>query len=104
MAVPTIYAKLIEFFHKNVDEKAGTFLGKSFEEIRKICDKEIRLMVSGSATLPQVFDSSNHTSQLYFRIEVILVKHGRILICCPRFGARANTKQILVFGYISKYE
>ncbi len=54
MAVPTIYAKLIEFFHKNVDEKAGTFLGKSFEEIRNICNLEIRLMVSGSAALPQV--------------------------------------------------
>ena len=52
MAVPTIYAKLIEFFHKNVDK--GTIFNKSFDEIRQICNREIRLMVSGSAALPQV--------------------------------------------------
>jgi hypothetical protein len=54
MAVPTIYAKLVNFFHKNVDSGKGTFSGKSFDEIRKICRREIRLMVSGSAALPQV--------------------------------------------------
>ena len=55
MAVPTIYAKLIEFFDKNVDKTTnGSFLGKSFDEIRQICNREIRLMVSGSAALPQV--------------------------------------------------
>jgi hypothetical protein len=54
MAVPTIYAKLIEYFVKNADPKSQTFFGKSFDEIRNICRKEIRLMVSGSAALPQV--------------------------------------------------
>jgi hypothetical protein len=54
MAVPTIYAKMIEYFVKNVDQKSKTFFGKSFDEIRNICRKEIRLMVSGSAALPQV--------------------------------------------------
>lgn len=54
MAVPTVYAKLIEFFHKNADPKTGTFSGKSFEEIRDVCRREVRLMVSGSAALPQV--------------------------------------------------
>jgi long-subunit acyl-CoA synthetase (AMP-forming) len=55
MAVPTIYAKMIEYFVKNVDQKSQTFFGKSFDEIRNICRKEIRLMVSGSAALPQVW-------------------------------------------------
>ena len=59
MAVPTIYAKMIEFFHKNTDTKTGKFSGKSFEEIRTVCLREIRLMVSGSAALPQVYPSSN---------------------------------------------
>jgi hypothetical protein len=54
MAVPTIYAKLIEFYRKKSDPETGTFLGKSPEEIRQICTDQVRLMVSGSAALPQV--------------------------------------------------
>ena len=69
MAVPTIYAKLIEYFHKNVDVKTGTFLGKSLDEIRNICNKEIRLMVSGSAALPQVFFEVFKSQILFRKIE-----------------------------------
>lgn len=48
MAVPTIYVKLLQYFENN-------FSGKS-DEVRKSCEK-IRLMVSGSASLPtKIFD------------------------------------------------
>ena len=67
MAVPTIYAKLIEYFAKNVDPKSQTFLGKSFDEIRQICAKEIRLMVSGSAALPQVENIFNKSLKALFK-------------------------------------
>ena len=49
MAVPTIYAKLLEYINQqNCDN----------EEIKKILKNNIRLMVSGSAALPQpLFES-----------------------------------------------
>lgn len=53
MAVPTVYAKLIEHYQQNLDPE-NLFLGKSKEAIRTICQEKIRLMVSGSAALPQV--------------------------------------------------
>jgi len=53
MAVPTIYAKLIDYFKANLSENQE-FLGNSTETIRTICKDKIRLMVSGSAALPQV--------------------------------------------------
>lgn len=43
MAVPTIYAKLLEYVEKNLVDKSI--------EVQQKC-QEIRLMVSGSAALP----------------------------------------------------
>ena len=56
MAVPTIYAKLIEVYNAMSSEEQG--------ECREVC-KRFRLMVSGSAALPdsvmaQWFDISGH--------------------------------------------
>ncbi len=62
MAVPTVYAKLIEYYHQNLDAQ-NLFLGKSKEAIRKTCEKNIRLMVSGSAALPQVFKTPGNMSR-----------------------------------------
>lgn len=68
MAVPTVYAKLTEFFDKNVDAN-GNFFGKSFEEVRSICTREIRLMVCGSAALPQPILESWQNISGHFLLE-----------------------------------
>eukprot|EP00123_Amoebidium_parasiticum_P009623 comp19602_c1_seq1/m.23079 comp19602_c1_seq1/g.23079 ORF comp19602_c1_seq1/g.23079 comp19602_c1_seq1/m.23079 type:complete len:573 (-) comp19602_c1_seq1:167-1885(-) len=47
MAVPTIYAKLTEYFEKHVH--GNEYLAG---EIREACKRNVRLMVSGSAPLP----------------------------------------------------
>ena len=47
MAVPTIYAKLVEAFRKTFGAERG-------EEARSELRSKIRLMVSGSAALPEV--------------------------------------------------
>ncbi|XP_006818754.2 malonate--CoA ligase ACSF3, mitochondrial-like [Saccoglossus kowalevskii] len=46
MAVPTIYAKLIEYYNHNYKSP------RVQEFIRSVCKENIRLMVSGSAALP----------------------------------------------------
>ncbi|CAG2067553.1 unnamed protein product, partial [Timema podura] len=52
MAVPTIYAKLIDEY-----EKIFTKNARMQEYVKSVCAKNIRLMVSGSAPLPSpVFD------------------------------------------------
>lgn len=50
MAVPTIYAKLIQHYDKMFSSKAPFSRSKEF--IRAACMQKIRLMVSGSASLP----------------------------------------------------
>lgn len=50
MAVPTIYAKLIQHYDKIFSSKAPFSRSKEF--IRAACMQKIRLMVSGSASLP----------------------------------------------------
>lgn len=47
MAVPTIYAKLIEEYHKVFEEDP-----KMVDHIRNTLKTKLRLMVSGSAPLP----------------------------------------------------
>ena len=47
MAVPTIYSKLIEFHRK-------MFKNEEKQKIRSILRDRVRLMVSGSAALPEV--------------------------------------------------
>ncbi|KAK3579619.1 hypothetical protein CHS0354_012795 [Potamilus streckersoni] len=51
MAVPTIYAKLIEYLESEVLSVEGSNLTAKF--VRSSCQSKIRLMVSGSAALPQ---------------------------------------------------
>ncbi|KAL3860014.1 hypothetical protein ACJMK2_010189 [Sinanodonta woodiana] len=51
MAVPTIYAKLIEYLESEVLNVNGFNLIAKF--VRSSCQSKIRLMVSGSAALPQ---------------------------------------------------
>ncbi|KAK7505813.1 hypothetical protein BaRGS_00003084 [Batillaria attramentaria] len=51
MAVPTIYAKLIEHYEKHLQRGRGSRL--TCEYIKSVCLTRIRLMVSGSAALPQ---------------------------------------------------
>ncbi len=65
MAVPTVYAKLIEYYRKNLDRQ-NLFLGKSKEAIRTICQEKIRVMVSGSAALPQVFQPNTALNIIQF--------------------------------------
>ncbi|XP_037283434.1 malonate--CoA ligase ACSF3, mitochondrial [Rhipicephalus microplus] len=50
MAVPTIYAKLIQHYDKMFS--SSTPFSRSKEFIRAACTQKIRLMVSGSASLP----------------------------------------------------
>ncbi|EEC15359.1 acyl-CoA synthetase, putative [Ixodes scapularis] len=50
MAVPTIYAKLIE--HYDREFSSGMSYSRSKEFIRATCLQKLRLMVSGSASLP----------------------------------------------------
>lgn len=50
MAVPTIYAKLIQHYDKMFSSSAPFSRSKEF--IRAACTQKIRLMVSGSASLP----------------------------------------------------
>ena len=47
MAVPTIYAKLLEYLNHNYQSD------KEKEEIKRTLMRNIHLMVSGSAALPQ---------------------------------------------------
>ncbi|XP_064640453.1 malonate--CoA ligase ACSF3, mitochondrial-like [Lineus longissimus] len=49
MAVPTVYAKLIEYFEKEMGGKSHY----SKEYAKSACMSRVRLMVSGSAALPQ---------------------------------------------------
>ncbi|XP_077503153.1 malonate--CoA ligase ACSF3, mitochondrial-like [Amblyomma americanum] len=51
MAVPTIYAKLIQHYDKLFSGNSAPF-SRSKEFIRAACSQKIRLMVSGSASLP----------------------------------------------------
>lgn len=51
MAVPTIYAKLIQHYDKLFSRNSAPF-SRSKEFIRAACSQKIRLMVSGSASLP----------------------------------------------------
>lgn len=47
MAVPTIYSKLIQYYEQHFSQpRVGAF-------VRAVCQQRIRLMVSGSAALPQ---------------------------------------------------
>eukprot|EP00106_Octopus_bimaculoides_P010508 XP_014777950.1 PREDICTED: acyl-CoA synthetase family member 3, mitochondrial-like [Octopus bimaculoides] len=51
MAVPTIYAKLIENYESNMrNNQENMYMGKY---VKNTCQNRIRLMVSGSASLPQ---------------------------------------------------
>ncbi|KAL5021413.1 hypothetical protein ScPMuIL_000568 [Solemya velum] len=64
MAVPTMYAKLIEHFEAKLSRGRGTRFQKNF--VRSVCLNRIRLMVSGSAALPQTIlekwrDITGHT-------------------------------------------
>jgi len=47
MAVPTIYVKLLQTFNELFDKSEK-------EMVRKILKRDVRLMVSGSAALPEV--------------------------------------------------
>ncbi|XP_076470595.1 malonate--CoA ligase ACSF3, mitochondrial-like isoform X2 [Babylonia areolata] len=51
MAVPTIYAKLIEHYDQHLHRGRGSRL--ACEYIKSVCMERIRLMVSGSSALPQ---------------------------------------------------
>ncbi|KAK7115405.1 hypothetical protein V1264_001276 [Littorina saxatilis] len=51
MAVPTIYAKLIQHYEEHLHRGRGSRLAGEY--IRSVCMTRIRLMVSGSAALPQ---------------------------------------------------
>ncbi|KAL8559726.1 hypothetical protein ACOMHN_002259 [Nucella lapillus] len=51
MAVPTVYAKLVEHYDLHLHRGRGSRL--ACEYIKSVCMERIRLMVSGSAALPQ---------------------------------------------------
>ncbi|XP_005091317.1 malonate--CoA ligase ACSF3, mitochondrial [Aplysia californica] len=50
MAVPTVYAKLIQYFDENM---ANSKTGLTVDFVRETLSSKFRLMVSGSAALPQ---------------------------------------------------